>query len=466
MKRILKVTGWVVLASFVATAALAATFYFHFFAEAPAPAYPKAANALAAQQQDLDYFGALMTRDQSFTPEARGEANSRLAQLKAMRAPLDHEHLRIALMQIMALADNGHSKLGYDPGAAPRELPVRVGRFADGLYVMRATTEAQDLLGGRIVDIDGKPIDEVLRRLQSIRGGTPQWRHYYAAHYMYFAGILYGLDISPDESTSVWTVVSPTGDKVTRTLHSYVAPETAGFAYPQRWLSAEPLDGLSQGWHSFAPEQTPPLSLADFDNTFRRMRLPGSCVMYLQYKANDDDGTQLIRPFTAQTAADMRAQPPCALIMDLRYDDGGNYTKTARFMRSLPDYLAPRGHIYLLTGSTTFSAGIVSAAFIKQAGGARVTILGEQIGDRLQFMSEGRRSCLPNYPLCVFYVTGRHDYQHPCTDLRVCFWLNYLYPTRVRSLDPDEVIPLTFAQWRAGQDPVFERARALAAAKP
>ena len=117
-----------------------------------------------------------------------------------------------------------------------------------------------------------------------------------------------------------------------------------------------------------------------------------------------------------------------------------------------------------MLGPATFSAGIVSAAFIKQAGADRVVILGEPVGDRLQFLSEGNRGCLPNYPLCVSYATGKHDYQHPCHDLKVCFWLNYLYPTRVRSLDPDETIPLTFAQWRGGRDPVYERAWSLASA--
>ena len=107
----------------------------------------------------------------------------------------------------------------------------------------------------------------------------------------------------------------------------------------------------------------------------------------------------------------------------------------------------------------------MSAAFIKQAGGDRVTILGEQIGDRLQFLSEGRRSCLPNFPVCVSYATGKHDYQHRCTDLNVCFWLNYLYPTRIRSLDPNETIPLSFSQWREGRDPLFARAWALATAQ-
>ena len=37
-------------------------------------------------------------------------------------------------------------------------------------------------------------------------------------------------------------------------------------------------------------------------------------------------------------------------------------------------------------------------------------ILGEPVGDRLNFFSEGNRGCLPNYHLCVSYERGKHDY--------------------------------------------------------
>jgi hypothetical protein len=127
-RRILKITGWTALAAVLFAVSLAAAFYMHFYRAAPAPAYPKATGPLVAQQQDLDYFGKLMARDRAFTPQTRAEADRRLAQLKASTVVLDHEHLRVALMQIMALADNGHSRRGYDPEVAPRQLTPRSRR--------------------------------------------------------------------------------------------------------------------------------------------------------------------------------------------------------------------------------------------------------------------------------------------------------------------------------------------------
>jgi hypothetical protein len=152
------------------------------------------------------------------------------------------------------------------------------------------------------------------------------------------------------------------------------------------------------------------------------------------------------------------------VIVDLRYDGGGDYVNTYGFAHDLPKLIPPGGRIIVLTGPATFSAGISTAAAVKHAGQRRVVIVGEPVGDRLKFYSEGGSACLPNSPLCVAYETGKHDYQDACTDWDVCFWLNYFFNFQVRSLDPDEVIPLSFRDWRSGVDPVLDRAITLAMA--
>jgi hypothetical protein len=185
----------------------------------------------------------------------------------------------------------------------------------------------------------------------------------------------------------------------------------------------------------------------------------------VQFKSNSDHGGQSIREFVSTTERVLRQVQPCNVILDLRYDDGGDYVNTYGFARDLPKLIPPAGRIIMLTGSATFSAGISTAAFVKHAGGERVVIVGEPVGDRLQFFSEGGRACLPNYSLCVAYETGKHDYQHACTDWDVCFWLDYFFQFRVKSLGPDEVIPLSFKDWWSGVDPVLDRAKTLAMAR-
>jgi hypothetical protein len=218
---------------------------------------------------------------------------------------------------------------------------------------------------------------------------------------------------------------------------------------------------MGSGWISYKPARGGvPLSHRDMDTLFEDVVIPGSCARYIRLELTTDAGKQLLEPFLAKTEADLKAHPPCAAIVDLRGNGGGDYTKASHFAHRLPDLV--RGRIVLLTDPNTFSAAITTTAFIKQAGGNRVTIVGEPVGDRVAFFAEGNQGRLPNLGLSETYETGKHDYGAPCTDWDVCYWLNWFYPVRVKTLQPDERIPQRFADWNAGRDPALARAIQLA----
>ena len=435
----------------------------HFHTTAPKPHYPPAASALDAQRQDVRYFRQLIAMDRSFPPASRIEANRRIDALEAQGTVLDRPHFRVLLMRIDALADNGHSRIEGAPGDEPLELPLRVVAFSDGLYVMRATENNAELLGGRVTAIDGQSIDTVMGQLEQLRGGTSSWRRLHASQYVTQQDLLFGIDVAPDLQHSDWTVETRAGATITTRLDAHPRAASEPTVPSERWLSSEPLAGMTPSWRIFQPDHLLPISLADFDQAFRSLRLPGSCTQFVQLKSNVDQGGQSIKGFLSTVEQDLRRAQPCNVIFDLRYDGGGDYMNTHRFARELPRLVPPAGRVIMLTGPATFSAGISTAVFVKHAGQERVVIIGEPVGDRLQFYSEGGQACLPHHPLCVVYQTGKHDYQHPCDDWTVCFWLNHFFELRVKSLDPDEVVPLPFKDWRAGVDPVLDRAMTLAA---
>jgi len=464
LRRVLKAAGWL-----AGIAALLAGIFFggiklmlaYFYPDPPAANYPKPRTALEAQRQDLDYFKKLLALDFSFSPGARTQANGAIDRLERSPDVLTHAQFRVQAMRIMALADNGHTTTSVASGD-PLELPVRVAEFSDGLYVTHATEAHKALLGGRVTAIDGQPIDAVMRRLEAIRGGAPQFRRYYAGFMITVQDILNGLGIAPAKDRSVWTVEKSDGTRVTQMLVAYRAPKDAPFAFPERWYSSEPLKGLGKNWTALGPVNGLPVSLKEFDNPYRLFWIPGTCTAVIQLKSNTDEGKRKIGDFLARTQAEFRRRKPCDIIFDNRFNGGGDYTKTYSFAHSLIGDVPPPGRIYVLTSAATFSAGITTTTFIKQSGGDRVGILGEEVGDRLAFFAEGRRACLPNYHLCLYYQRGKHDYQHPCRDPRVCYWLNWYYAPRVKTLDPDRTITMSFADWYAGRDPVFDRAVALA----
>ncbi|MES1189652.1 MAG: hypothetical protein ABUS47_01110 [Steroidobacter sp.] len=460
MRRILKKIGIYSIAAatliVLSLGGMAFAMLKHFNASPPAMQYARPRSALEGQRQDLDYFRKLMQMDRSYSPDARQMAERRISALEAVARPLDPAHFRVALMEILALADNGHTHLDTDD-SAPKKLPLRVALFSDGPYVMRAMGDGVSLLGGRVVSIDGKPVDDVLKRLMQLRGGNEAWRKLNAAELLVDQDVLYGADIAANPDHSTWTVNMPGGETITAQLTA-VRHEKEPYVFIKRWISSEPVVGYGKEWQAAMPEHALPLTFANFDTAFRRVRLEHSCVMLIQLKSNNDTATQHLRKFLDETKSDMKSNPPCGVIFDLRFDDGGDYTNTASFASELPGLIKPKSRIVVLTGASTFSAGITTVAFVKQAGGDRVSIIGEPIGDRLHFFSEGNRGCLPNAHLCVSYERGKHDYAHPCTDWDVCFWLNKLYPVHVESLQPDRVVTISFDEWRRGLDPAFEQA--------
>jgi len=464
--RTLRTASWA-LAVVVLFAGIAGCFAFclrqKFSPDPPPSDFPEPANALEAQQQDIEQFSRLLGMDQSFSPAARAEADRRIAELKSEHVPLDKERFRVALMRITALADNGHTGLYFGKGGQ-NFMPLRVTLFADGLYVLRAKSAYADLLGARVESIEDKPVREVIAVLEQLHGGAEGWRRNNAATYIQSPEILYGAAIGSRPDQTHWTFRLPDGSEVTRTLPGENADENEPHAQMTRWLSPQKMKGESSDWRALISDDADlPLSLRDFNSRFRRAWVDHGCTLFIQLKAIADADNQPIGDFLSATTDEMRAHPPCNIVLDMRFNSGGDYTKIARFASHLPDFVSPHGRIYLLTGTQTFSAAITATAFVKQAAGPRAIILGEPVGDRLSFYGEGNSGCLPHDDLCLHYATGMHDYAHRCDDWDRCFWLNWLFPVQVESLAPDETIEMTFADYTMRRDPVLDRAVALAA---
>jgi hypothetical protein len=467
LRRVVRILASAALILVVIVGGLNLAFHFNFHRAAPDASYPPPASPLEAQQQDVDYFAKVIARDRAFLPVERETAEARITALRALPNALPPPTLHVALMQVMALADNGHSRMDATADQAALIVPLRVTRFAEGFFVTRAATAYRDMLGGRVASIDGHPIDQILLQLDTLSGGVEAFRRENDATFIIVQDLLYGLGIATDPKASTWTVVLSDGRTVTRRLDAYSMHKGDGIPPSGRWLSPEPNKGVEQDWGAYRPQSAElPDTWRDLDNPFRIFPAAGSCAQVVRLQSIGDVGNQRIAPFLATAEATLRAHPPCAVILDLRGDGGGDYTNAWHFAHALPGLLAPGGRIFMLTNSQTFSAAITTAAFVKDAGGDRVTIIGEPVGDRLSFFSEGSKACLPHLKLCAYPQTAKHDYQNPCNNWRECFWLNWFYPVRVKSLQPDIVAPLRFEEWSTGHDAAYETAVELAMHPP
>ena len=109
-----------------------------------------------------------------------------------------------------------------------------------------------------------------------------------------------------------------------------------------------------------------------------------------------------------------------------------------------------------MTSPWTFSAAISSIGYLEQTAPDRVTIVGEEVGDRLEFWAEGRPVTLPNSGLVIGIATERHDYQNGCRAFSDCHGPVVQNPIAVPTLVPNVPAPWTIEAYRAGRDPAME----------
>jgi hypothetical protein len=213
-----------------------------------------------------------------------------------------------------------------------------------------------------------------------------------------------------------------------------------------------------EGWRTLLTEDRAPWSLREFSRSFRRRDSPELDAMVIQLHVNHDADGQSIARFLEQSDAERRTAGRKHVVLDMRFNGGGNLQLTRDFMTSLPARLSPDARIVVLMSPWTFSAAISSIGYLKQAGGDRVVLAGEAPGDRLQFWAEGRPFQLPHSGALVQVAIQRHDYANGCREFSDCHEFVRRFPIAVTSLAPDVAAPWTIEAYASGRDPGMEAA--------
>lgn len=412
-------------------------------------------DALAA---DLAVFRTqFLARDTSFSPAARQEAERRLAALERDRARLSPLSAHLELARIAALADNGHTHLVLARMAeAYARVPVRILLVGQDFHVVRATGAQADLLGARLVAIDATPIERVRQEARTLWGGVEHFRDQFASSLIESPAWLHAAGLTRSATTATYTFETVDRRRIERALTGDPPSPMRPTSPPGRTLAPAPLPAEGQGWRTWLPADRAPWALQAFDEPFRWRVAPEVDGLVIQLRRNADAGDVRIAQALAGFRAAITQHQPVNLVLDVRWNGGGDLNTTRDFMKALPTLIP--GRIVVLTGPLTFSAAIASLGYLKQAAPDRVVVVGEPVGDRLVFFAEGRPVELPHSRLVVALATERHDYQQGCRAFTDCHRAVVRHPIEVPSLGPDVRAPWSAEAYAAGRDPAMEAA--------
>lgn len=420
------------------------------------PALQRAPLGRAAQLADLEVVrNEYLPKEMAYTPATRAQAEALLDRLRKQAGTLTTAQFEVGLAQVGALTDNAHSGLRLsDPRTRPlARLPLRLLWLPDALIVARATGAAADLAGARVLKIEGRSPEVLFEGSKVLLGGSVAGRRIWLNDWIESAGILHALGLakSPDQVTLSLRLRD--GRTLERTLAMVPVGDLSPTAAGERLWSPEPVKE-EKGWHAALGADRLPLYLRDADAPFRMAPLPDLQALYVQFRWNQDEEGFPIAKFLDDVRTRIANSHPTNLVVDLRFDIGGNLLTTLDFTRKLA--ASVDGRTYLLVGPYTFSAGIISAAAIRKHGGERVTVVGDELGDRLHFWSEGALITLPNSHYAFRYTNGQFNLKDGCSGEPAC--MDDLYPIDVNfaSLVPELRAPLDAADYFAGRDPALE----------
>jgi hypothetical protein len=439
------------------------------------------------QREDLKvYRQKFLAVDRSFSADARAAVNERLARIETAREPLSPTHFAVELCRITALADNGHTQCMSNrvgrivcerfaalvtdnspwcnvqepdyPVPEFRSVPVGFHVFGDSFHVVRVPEEHADLLGAKLIAIDGKPIESIRAQLRTFAGGTTAHRDEVAAGVLASPPQLHGAQLSDRDDSLQYDFSLQDGRTIKRRFSLGSASDAT------QWRTLPYADRTA--WSLQQPEKP-----------FRFRDAPEVDALAVQLRQILDAEDQTLAAFLESMEDERARLGRSNIVLDMRENGGGNLLLARDFMNAWPSRVP--GKFYVLTSRTTFSAAIASIAYLKQAGGDRVGIIGEPVGDRLMFFSDGLPVQLPHSGLFFLPAVIRMDYAHGCREYDDCFEaiveegrptaVSLLklppdlkrMPLSVGTLEPDVMAPWTLDSWLRGTDPAMDAIAAL-----
>jgi len=432
--------------------------------------YPEAASSSGDSMadkntQDLAHLRNMQLVERSFTAETSAAFVKEVDELTARAAELDRPALAMGAAKAVALAKNGHTNvLGLAGGQGFNAVPLRLGWFADGLFVVRATQEHRDLLGAQVLIVNGKAPDEMVTALQPYIGGTEIYARELSPNFMISPELLHAAKLVAKADESEFRFRKADGSEITLTLAADAdkgEPSTRT-VWPKRDLSPVAPDKGGAGWVHVLDGVTPAY-LSRPDQNAWHSYIGDDSILYVQVnRFRDADGAPMT-DYLAGVLGEAGKRKVSHAVVDLRFSPGGNYMLGTDFSRLLPE-VVPNGRIFILTSGNTFSAAISIASRLKYYAGERAVLVGEEMGDAGQMWGEGGTTIMPKSKVAFRYTTAYHDWENGCrlSQLTTCFLPNYVYGTAPGSLLPTVPVGQTFASYVSGEDAVLSEALKLA----
>ncbi len=336
---------------------------------------------------------------------------------------LNDNQVMVRFMKMGAMMGDGHTGI-YPAHGEKNGLPVSFTAFQEGMYITATRPDVKDLLGTRLISIDGNSVEKLMAAITPLMGHeNGQWILSRGPRYLAHPRCLNGLGLSPSDKQVTLEV-----EKDGKTSKVVVKAD-----------SEDPMPGWALMSDSFTGER--PLFFQNTDKHYWYKYLPEAKTVYFAYNGVANDPKQSIKDFAKELFGFIDSHDVDKLIVDTRRNGGGNNFLNKPLVLGLAQSKVNKpGHLFVLIGRDTFSAAqcfvtqverYTDAVFAGEPTGSSPNFIGESIGVNLRYTKM----------------------QGTISDL---YWQNSVAMDHRTWISPEIYVPVTFASYAANQDPTMD----------
>jgi hypothetical protein len=370
-----------------------------------------------------------------YVPEAEFDA---LAGALHERIPaLSDVEIINGMKQIVTLLGDGHARiqLPEDHPLAQRALPVQFYLFEEGLFITAAMPDHAELLGARVVKLGDRQVDQLFEQVAPIQSrDNDYWLKQRVPYILRELPTLHALGLIPSPDEAALELVLPDGAEHTVTLpaESDQSTDVLWNAYP-----------YPHGWQFFPETLDSPLPhyIRNQALNYWFEYLPRERTVYFQFNRVRDDPSESLSEFTPRLFDFIDAHDVAKLMIDLRWNNGGNtFLEMPLLHRLIGSKVNRRGALFVIVGRRTFSAAQNGATLIERH--TEAIFAGEPTGSSPNFVGE-------TIPIELPYSKLRAN----VSDL---YWQSSWPLDHRTAIAPTLFTPPTFAAYRENRDPALD----------
>ena len=340
---------------------------------------------------------------------------------------LTDEQIFAGMNQMLATLDQGHTWLNGFPSehrSGPK-LPLRFYIFPEGLFIVAADDEHQELVGSEVLAFGDTPAIEALRRLRTALSTESEMLHLYLAPgRLRNLGFLRGLGIVGLGENIRLTVRPRNGAALSVT----VAPGEGTVSPNFNLLPAPSGDSA-------------PLFLSNQGEKHWERLLPEHDAIYVQLYNVHNEQDETLPEYGKRLRRLLAEADPANLILDMRHNTGGATALYPELLRTIVGFSQrPGKQVYVIIGRATYSAAANLITDLERL--ADPVFVGEPSGQCCNFAGDPSPLLLPYSKVTGAVSAVRWNLSGNVFEGR-------------SEISPEVPVQLTAHAYFAGEDPVM-----------